>query len=135
VETEVWVAAPAEDVWAVLADPGRYADWVTGTAETQGLDGDWPEVGARLRYTLPGGLGDETMVVASEPPRHLTLIASLGPVASLAIVLELEPSGDGTRVTMREEARGAAALGGPLADAANALRGAFSLERLKELAE
>ena len=134
-ETAVWVAAPADDVWAVLADPARYAEWVTGTSETQALDGRWPAEGARLRYRLPGGVGDETTVVAAEPPNRLVLVASLGPLASLAITIELVESGDGTRVTLCEDARGVAAVGGPLADAANTLRGAFSVERLKELAE
>ena len=134
-ETTVWVAAAAEDVWAVLADPGRYAEWVAGTSETHGVDGTWPAQGARLRYRLPGGVGDETSVVSADAPHVLVLLASLGPLASLAITIELKESGDGTRVSLREEPRGGAALGGPLADAANTLRGAFSLERLKELVE
>ncbi|MFG2714222.1 SRPBCC family protein [Streptomyces goshikiensis] len=40
------------EVWAVLADPTRYGEWAVGPSKSTPLDRDWPEVGARLRYTV-----------------------------------------------------------------------------------
>ena len=138
-ENEIWVAAPPEAVWAVLASPARYSDWVVGTADSYAAAGAWPEPGAELRYDVgvgPFKVGDRTRVLESEPRRRLLLRAELGPLGAIGIGIELEPSGDGTRVTMRERAvEGVANATEPVADTVNAARVAWSLSRLKELAE
>lgn len=64
-----------EELWAVLADRSRYEDWVVGTARTRPEDGNWPEVGATLAYTVrvgPWEVGGHTVVRRSDPPRTRT---------------------------------------------------------------
>jgi len=138
-ENEIWVAAPPDAVWDVLASPSRYSEWVVGTTDSQPAAGAWPEPGAELRYDVgvgPFKVGDRTRVLESTPGRLLALRSELGPLGALQIRLELEPSGDGTRVTMTERAvESVAGATQPLADAINAARVAWSLSQLKELAE
>ncbi|MGW4990496.1 SRPBCC family protein [Streptomyces mirabilis] len=46
------IRRPPHAVWAVLADPVRYGEWVVGPSESTPLDQAWPEVGSRIRYTV-----------------------------------------------------------------------------------
>ena len=39
------VHAPADDVWSVLADGWRYANWVVGASRIREVDPQWPEPG------------------------------------------------------------------------------------------
>ncbi|MFG2720129.1 SRPBCC family protein [Streptomyces sp. NPDC048416] len=86
-------------VWAVLADPERYGDWVVGPDKSSPIDRSWPETGARLRFTLRLGpwSGDGTTTVRhSEPCRELELEASFKALGSARIFLQLRPWGTGT---------------------------------------
>jgi len=58
-------AADAERLWY---DPHRWASWVDGFGHILKLEGDWPEVGARLLWeSPPGGRGRvQERVVAYE---------------------------------------------------------------------
>jgi uncharacterized protein YndB with AHSA1/START domain len=137
---EIHVAAPPDAVFAVLADPRRYADWVVGTSETTEVDPAWPEVGSKLRYRVgvgPLGLSDVTEVVECEQPRRLLLRARMRPFGETAIELVLEPDGPGTRVVMVEEpVEGLVeATHTRVTDAVLAQRNTITLARLRGLVE
>jgi len=136
---EIDVAAPPETVWAVLAEPAAYGEWVVGTKVTR-ADSSWPEVGSALEYRVelgPVRAGDETRVVEAEPPRLLVLRAELKQFGAAGIRLELQPSAGGTHVVMEEDAvEGlAATLRTQVSDAVLKTRADVALGRLKRLAE
>jgi Polyketide cyclase / dehydrase and lipid transport len=55
-------AAEAERLWY---DPHRWASWIDGFGHVVKLEGDWPDVGARLVWdSRPGGRGRVQEVVA-----------------------------------------------------------------------
>ncbi|HEY0415330.1 MAG TPA: SRPBCC domain-containing protein [Gaiellaceae bacterium] len=137
---EIVVRAAPQRVFAVLADPEAYAEWVVGAAAAHAADGAWPAVGSSLRHSTgigPLTIDDSTSVVAAEPPSRLELLARLGPLGSFRIVIALEQVGDElTHVTMEEgPVEGVSRLAGPVGDAAGRVRNTLSLARLKALAE
>lgn len=138
-ENEITIAAPRERVFEILADPGSYAEWVVGAARVRDADSTWPAPGAELHHSVgvePVTLSDRTEVLECDAPARLVLLAHLGPAGSFRVELVLRDDGGATHVTMREEpVQGLSRLGGPVTGAALALRNAFSLARLKELAE
>jgi uncharacterized protein YndB with AHSA1/START domain len=139
-ENEIQIAAAPERVFAVLADPGSYAQWVVGTDRIRDSTGAWPEPGSRIHHSVGAGaatIDDSTEVLESEPPKRLLLLAHLGPLGSFRIELLLHDGGDGTtRVTMLEKpVEGISRFAGPVGDAVGSVRNKWSLGRLKELAE
>lgn len=92
-------------VWAVLADPTRYGDWVVGTSWSTPLDETWPEVGSRLRYTVrlgPWSTDGVTTVRHREPGAELELEASFKSLGTARIFLQLRPWGEETLVICDE---------------------------------
>lgn len=134
-----WVAAPVEDVWAVLADARSYAFWVVGSHDIRKVDGVWPQVGSTFHHTQGHGpikLGDTTTVVECEPPHRLLLEVRIRPFLTGPVELILEPDGVGTCVSLTERAEGGIAgvfpnfLTGPFIG----LRNADGLRRLAGMA-
>ncbi|MEU6387870.1 SRPBCC family protein [Streptomyces sp. NPDC046939] len=118
-------ASPAA-VWAVLADGSRYADWVVGTSSSEPVHGQWPEVGASLRYEVslgPVHLTNETVVRYCEEGSLLELEAKAGPLGTARISLQLRPWGEHCLVTVDEH---------PLNGAAGALHN-FGVEAVIQL--
>jgi uncharacterized protein YndB with AHSA1/START domain len=138
-ENEVDISATREQVFAILASPERYAEWVLGTARVRDADSTWPKPGSQLHHSVGAGpvtVDDSTEVLECEEPERLVLLAHIGPLGSFRVELELRAEGAATHVTMREHpVSGVSKLGGPATGAAIALRNSLSLERLKELAE
>lgn len=99
------IKATPEEVWEVLADGERYADWVVGTARSEPVRGDWPEVGAAIAYEVrlgPLRLHNETVVRRCVPGRELELEAKAGPLGTARIALELRSWGDDTLIIVDE---------------------------------
>jgi uncharacterized protein YndB with AHSA1/START domain len=100
------IAAPPEQVFAVLADGWSYSDWVVGTAHIRNVDDSWPSPGTRIHHSAgpwPVSLRDTTTVVSCDPPHHLVLLASLWPLGRLTVTFTLIPVNTGvTRVTIAE---------------------------------
>jgi uncharacterized protein YndB with AHSA1/START domain len=139
-ENEIVVAVPPEQVFAVLADGPRYHEWVMGAADVRDADASWPAPGSRIHHSTGVGpltIDDSTEVVACDPPRHLELLAHLGPLGSFRVVFTLEGiAGGQTRVQMDEApVAGVSKLAGPVGDAVGRVRNKLSLSRLKEIAE
>jgi uncharacterized protein YndB with AHSA1/START domain len=139
--TTIDVEAPPERVFAVLADPTNYPDWVVGAKRIRDFDEGWPAPGTRFHHTI--GVGpltqdDDTRVVGSAPPRTLVLSAGMGRLGRARIVLHLRELETGrTHVVMHETAEEgvAATLMATLGSVGLRVRNWASLDRLKELAE
>ena len=137
---EILVDAALECVWEVLADPLLYSEWVAGAADTRHGQGNWPEPGSSLEYRLGAGpfrIGDETVVIESEPGRRLLLRARAGRMATIRVEIGLEAREGTTTVRIDGDVSGGAA--GILPDLITELlfesRNVWSLERLRDLAE
>jgi len=143
VRCEIEIAAPPADVWEVVMDPRRLAEWVTIHRRL----GDVPRRltrGAQFEQTLSirGAQVHVTWTVVDIDPPRRAVWEGRGPAHSHAsIVYELEESdGGGTRFAYANEFR---APGGPLgAVAGRVLVGGLShreaqrsLVRLKALIE
>lgn len=136
---EKWVPADVEDVWAVLADPCGYAFWVVGSHDVRGVEGEWPQPGARFHHTQGHGpvkLKDDSVVISAEPQHRLELEVRARPFVIAKVVLELRADKDGTCITISEKVTGG--LLGVAPDFVNApflaLRNADSLRRLAAMA-
>ena len=136
---EIDIAAPRDRVFAILADPERYADWLVGANRVRDADPSWPAPGARLHHTIGAAgvtLDDSTEVIECDAPGRLLLLAQLGPLGAFRVELLLRADGPSTHVTMNEVAvEGVSKLAEPLTGVAVTARNALSLDRLKELAE
>jgi hypothetical protein len=99
-------AAPAQ-VWAVLADGWLYPAWVVGASRMRDVDHSWPSPGSELHHSVglwPVLLNDRTEVIGSVPLEELRLRAHGWPAGAAEVFIRLEPSGDGTEVTIEEDA-------------------------------
>lgn len=135
---EVFVAAPPTAVWTVLSDARTYAHWVVGSSEVRQVDGPWPKPGSTFHHTQGAfgvGLKDTTTVLGVDSGTRIELCVRTRPLVVARVDLEIGPSGNGTRVVMRE--RPVAGIFGrlhnPVFDLALKLRNAESLRRLAKL--
>jgi hypothetical protein len=124
----------------VLSDPRSYAYWVIGSIEIRDADPEWPQAGSRFHHTV--GLGplrvkDHTVVEEVRPARYLQLQTKTRPLGNARVGLQLDDTGEGTRVTMTEDPADTptALVFMPLTHVLMRGRNARSLERLAELAE
>ncbi|WP_329538688.1 SRPBCC family protein [Streptomyces sp. NBC_01358] len=134
------IRKPPAEVWEVLSDAERYGEWVVGAAKAQMDAGQWPELGATLRYEIrigPFTLHNRTEVRRSEPTTVLELEADSGPLGTARIAMELRPWGEHTLIIFDEHPlRGAGgALHNGLLDAAQQVRHRVMLGRLARLCE
>ncbi|MFK4150053.1 SRPBCC family protein [Streptomyces sp. NPDC004065] len=85
-----------EEVWTVLADGTRYAEWVVGTSASRPVRGQWPEVDSAIAYQIrlgPVSLTNETVVRRCEEGSALELEAHAGFLGTARIAIELRPWG------------------------------------------
>ncbi|MFF3263645.1 SRPBCC family protein [Streptomyces sp. NPDC002932] len=134
------IESPVDDVWAVLADGRRYADWVVGTSESCPEDGEWPQVGSSITYTVrvgPWSVAGSTVVRRREPPGVLELEVDSGWLGTARIALEVRPWGENALVTIDEHPlRGPAGkLHNTAVDALIQLRHRSMLARLADTVE
>jgi hypothetical protein len=132
------VDASREDVFAVLEDGWRYAEWVVGAQRIRDVDATWPEPGSRFHHRIgigPLAIDDSTVLEAIEVPRKVVLRARARPTGVARVTVELEPAGAGTEVVLTEEPVSGVAkrLHNPLQDALIHLRNKRSLDRLADL--
>ena len=130
--------ADEHDVFDVLRDGKRYADWVVGTRKIRDVDPGWPQPGAAIHYTAGRGplrKDDVTESMAYEPERLLRLQAQAWPFGSARIVLTAEPAAGGVAVTIEESPdRGVLRLvHNPLLDLAIKARNVETLRRFEKV--
>jgi uncharacterized protein YndB with AHSA1/START domain len=137
--TTLHLDQPPEAVFAVLADPWRYAEWVVGAKKVRDVDADWPRPGSRFHHRVGVGpltIDDSTVVEEIEPPRRMVLRARARPAGVARVTIELTPAGGGTDVRMTEVPIDGPSrwLDNPILEWLIDLRNRRSLGRLAELA-
>ena len=98
------VAAPQDDVFALLSDTARYSEWVTGTDAVTRTDGPAAEGSTydEINPVLgPWKANTHWHVVEHEAPRRSRHETGDIPLSShFQVVMEVAPEGDASRVTM-----------------------------------
>lgn len=103
---EGFVEVPPEAVWAVLADPRSYGEWVVGSRRIRHWDEGWPAAGTRFHHEVGMpvlGTRDHTESLESIEPRRLKLRARARPIGTAFVTVELEPKDGGTRIVLTED--------------------------------
>jgi Polyketide cyclase / dehydrase and lipid transport len=123
------------EVFAVLRDGATYDRWVVGTTKIRAVDDIWPVAGSKLHYRAgygPLAKDDETRSVRYEPDSLLELEAVARPFGTVSIQFRVEPTHDGSLITLTEHpsAGWARALHNQGVDAAIWLRNVETLRRL-----
>ncbi len=96
------IAAPADDVWALVADLPRMGDWSpenTGGAWANGAEG--PVVGARFRGSNRAGRlrwHTDVLVTIADPAEEFAFDVKLGPFLVANWNYQFEQDGNRTRV-------------------------------------
>jgi uncharacterized protein YndB with AHSA1/START domain len=120
-ETSVEIARGREEVFAYVADPGRFAQWNSAVESVESLAAAEPANDARyvMHRLLPAGRATNELVIAPRPPAELTIRTSSGPTP-FVYRYAFEPTDRGTVITLRAEVRlgAAATVLGPLAASA-----------------
>jgi uncharacterized protein YndB with AHSA1/START domain len=105
-EVSTELPVPVDRVWAVVADPRTYPDWLVGAVEILSVDDDWPRPGTEFRHRVglagPITTQDTTSVVDVEKPRLLVLEARARPFGRAHVEIEVRATGGGSEVAMRE---------------------------------
>ncbi|MGW4276675.1 SRPBCC family protein [Streptomyces seoulensis] len=94
-----------EEVWTVLADGSRYADWVVGTAQSRPVRGQWPQLDSAIEYEVRVGplrLTNQTIVRNREEGSLLELEAHAGFLGTARIAIEVRPWGEHCLVVVDE---------------------------------
>jgi uncharacterized protein YndB with AHSA1/START domain len=138
--TRTQIAASPDEVFAALANPENYGDWVVGSDTVRDADPAWPKVGSRFHHRIGFGLlklNDYTEVLEVEAPRRLVMHARARPLATAKITMLLAEHDGGTQVTMTEVAGdGFSRLAlNRLTDPVIHLRNAEALRRLRRIVE
>lgn len=136
---EIEVDAPPSAVWAVLADPPTYEEWVVGNKKIRDHDPKWPGPGTEFHHKVGFGpvvVKDKTVSMEAVAPRRLVMNVRAFPVGHGVVSFDLTGAGDGTRVRMEElPAGGPVKRLWPVFVPLVKLRNAETLRRLKRLAE
>jgi hypothetical protein len=99
------IQASPNEVWKILADGSRYAEWVVGTSESRPVRGQWPQRDAAIRYEVrlgPVQLANETVVRHCEEGVRLELEAHAGALGTARIAIELRQWGEHCLVIVDE---------------------------------
>ena len=136
----IQIAVSPDEVFAVLANPANYGDWVVGSATIRDADPTWPKVGSRFHHRVGVGplkVNDHTEVLEVDPPRRLVMHAQARPLGTAKVDMRLTGRDGGTYVTMIETAgdRLSRVMLNRLTDPLIRVRNAESLRRLKRIAE
>jgi uncharacterized protein YndB with AHSA1/START domain len=138
--TRTRITASPDEVFAALANPENYGDWVVGSDTIRDADPAWPKVGSRFHHRIGFGplkVSDHTEVLEVEAPHRLVMHARARPLGTAKITMLLAERSGGTLVTMIEVA------GDPvsrltlnrLTDPVIHLRNVEALRRLKRIVE
>ena len=138
--TRTQIAASPDEVFAALANPENYGDWVVGSDTIRDADPAWPKVGSRFHHRVGFGLLKVTRPHRSPGGRaahRLVMHAKARPLGTAKVMMLLTERDGGTHVTMIEVA------GDPLSrlalnrltDPLIHLRNVEALRRLKRIVE
>ena len=131
-------AAP-EDVFAVIAEPRTYPDWLVGALKIRDVDANWPSPGSSFHHVVgvpPLVMADSTTVMDIEPNRSLVLHVKARPFVSGRVTFRITGDGDDGCILSLEEEPKVRTLGNivrPLMDPLTHVRNQRSLERMEPL--
>jgi uncharacterized protein YndB with AHSA1/START domain len=136
----IQISASPDEVFAALANPANYGDWVVGSDTVRDADVQWPKVGSRFHHRVGVGLlkvNDHTEVLEVNPPYRLVMHARARPLGTAKVAMQLIQRDGGTYVTMTETAgdRLSQLMLNRLTDPLIRVRNGESLRRLKRIAE
>jgi uncharacterized protein YndB with AHSA1/START domain len=131
--------ATPEQVFAVLDDPWRFADWVVGAKKIRAVDATWPEPGSRFHHRFgfgPFTIDDSTVLEERVPGERMVLRARARPTGVARVIVDLVPAEGGTEIQIEEHPISGFAerIHNPLLDALVVVRNKRSLQRLADLA-
>ena len=132
------VRARPEDVFRVLSDGKRYADWVVGAKRIRRTDPAFPKKGTRLHHSVGGPgvtIDDSTKVLDVDAPHRLVLEARVRPVGRALVELVVEPHRRGSLVRMHERVLHVPGVLNRVLAPLIGVRNAESLRRLRAIAE
>jgi uncharacterized protein YndB with AHSA1/START domain len=137
---DTYMKAEPERVFKILSNPENYGYWVVGSRRIRDADPNFPATGTRFHHTVGAGpfeIKDHTSVLESQPPHRLKLRAKARPLGTAIVTMEIEPEGQGSRVTMVEDPGDAltAFVFNPLTHLLVRGRNVESLRRLRDLVE
>jgi uncharacterized membrane protein len=111
-EVSIFITAPRESVWRVLAAVVAWPDWLPTVSSVQPLDGKPLKIGARYTIHQPKLRPATWVVTELEPPRCFVWQARSPGLLMIAVhTIEEAPAG-GSRVVLRFSFAGM--LGAPL---------------------
>ena len=91
----------AEELWY---DPNRWAAWIDGFGHVAKLEGEWPQIGARLLWdSRPQGRGRVLERVVAYEPRSGQSVAVEDEKLTGLQTVAFEPVGDEIRVSLTLE--------------------------------
>jgi uncharacterized protein YndB with AHSA1/START domain len=131
--------ASRSQVWDVLSDGNRYAEWVVGTSQIRDTDAGFPARGKRIHYSVGRGPlrhDGHTDVVAVDPGHRIELEAHAWPLGTAQIVLRLTDGHPGCLVEIEEHPKQGLArrLHNPGLDLLIKVRNVETLRRLERAA-
>ena len=112
-EYSITIKVPVEDVFAYMQDIEREREWQPNLREASQLTEGEPGVGTVRRYAsefLGKRFNNEYVNTAYEPNRRVAYESTQNSDTQVSGVVIWEPVADGTRVTMRVEAKVGGAL-------------------------
>ena len=129
-----------EQVFAVLNNGWTYPLWVVGASRMRDVDDGWPAPGTKLHHSFgvwPALIDDTTEVLEIEPGKRLVLEARGWPIGKARVEITVEADGDGSLVTIAEDATGGPVrlVPEPVRQATIDFRNRETLRRLGYLAE
>jgi len=128
------IKAPVDDVFAALADPNTYPEWLVGAKVIRSIDRGWPEPGSRFHHRVglvgPLTIADSTESLEQEPGKRLVLEARARPAGRARVSFDLTPEPGGTLVVMDEVPVGPLAPLRPFLDPLTVVRNTKSLREL-----
>jgi Polyketide cyclase / dehydrase and lipid transport len=129
-----------EQVFAVLNDGWTYPIWVVGASRMRDVDAGWPAPGTKLHHSFgvwPVLIDDSTEVLELERGKRLVLEARGWPVGKARVEITVEANGDGSLVTIAEDATGGPVrlVPEPVRQATIDFRNRETLRRLAYVAE
>ncbi|MEO6317760.1 MAG: SRPBCC family protein [Acidimicrobiales bacterium] len=133
-EARTSIPASPERVYAVLADPETYPDWLAGAQRIRHVDPSFPNPGAEFGHEVGPNenitMADDTTSLLADPPHRLQLEVHAGPVTGIAD-FQLTATGASTEVVLRESFIGRLGFTMPVMRAVIHARNKGSLARLK----
>jgi uncharacterized protein YndB with AHSA1/START domain len=131
---ETTIPTSRERIYAVIADPDTYADWLVGAERIRSVDDEFPRPGTGFDHRVGGPgvtVADRTTSVAADPSRGLALDVHAGPFEA-RVVIELRSVSDrATCVRLSEEPFGVFRGITPMLRLALGGRNRWSLARLR----